>query len=240
VVLSRGRSIHVYGTCVPQQVGTCVPQQVGAADIGGVLDSASGSDDDGSQGGAETPSLGDGGGETPVLGDGGAELAADAEDIAAVGAPPPVAVEEPPPPPPPPPPDPPAPAARAVAVGGRGLPDETVFAPSGGCIKYYIQSSSFVAECSRHHGRCRLTRTSNASTCKRAQGRPLGLMAAWLADHMVQNREDHCNTLYVAMAYSHELRLQKRLELVGRARLEAFERPRDASRDEPEEPIAQP
>jgi len=65
-----------------------------------------------------------------------------------------------------------APSGRRAAVGHVEL--------RYGLARCYTGFA--VAECSEHHGRCRLTRVLHASSLpsRRAQGRPLGLTAAWL------------------------------------------------------------
>lgn len=76
-------------------------------------------------------------------------------------------------------------AVDVVAAPGapvdRGMGEE--IGVPGGYLRYYKKGNMIVAHCIRHGDRdCRLTRTCNASTAKgrAGQGRPLGLMAAWL------------------------------------------------------------
>lgn len=88
-----------------------------------------------------------------------------------------------------PPPLPPPPASVASSVGDRAggrrqKPDATAVFQNRGRVSFYSGSNNkFEAVCSRHPN-CKLTRTSNPPARpgpKTAdQGRPLGLMAAWL------------------------------------------------------------
>ena len=110
-----------------------------------------------------------------------------------------------------------------------------------GKISYYA-NKNFECVCNhpRHvvdGQRCRLTRTSDASDTMAAQGRPLGLMAAWLthADRS-EERVDHRNPFCI-LAFSVEERQHAREALalvVGSAALFACERERRP--DEPLEP----
>ena len=76
------------------------------------------------------------------------------------------------------------PAARAV---GRVpvLPDVSVAHGAYGDIRYNPLSESFIAVCKQAHGDCRRSRTCKAAKTLgtdrlAAQGRPIGLLAAWL------------------------------------------------------------
>ena len=53
-----------------------------------------------------------------------------------------------------------------------------------GRLYYYGGQEQFYAVCSTHGAGCRMTRTKNADKrlLRRAQGRPLGLLSAWLRD----------------------------------------------------------
>ena len=65
--------------------------------------------------------------------------------------------------------------------GARGRAELEVICPNG-AIKYYISTGDFVSTCLRpgHGSKCRLTRTSRPNARRVAQGRPLGLLFAWL------------------------------------------------------------
>ena len=74
-------------------------------------------------------------------------------------------------------------APPAAPIGPRMPADCTVAIPDVGVIRFYASRREFVAHCSfPGHVRCRLTRSSqgHASSARCAQGRPLGLLAAWL------------------------------------------------------------
>ena len=104
---------------------------------------------------------------------------------------------------PPPLPPPLAAPAGAVAEGdmdGPPLEEEYIFdVPGGGQIRYYPNRNEMVCHCKNtaHGKRCRLSRSSaenRRSMQREAQGRPLGLFAAWLRcadDESMCNRDDH-------------------------------------------------
>ena len=66
----------------------------------------------------------------------------------------------------------------------------------GGYVQYYHKLDQFVAYCTHEaHGRCVLTRSSVAGS-RRGQGRPLGLLCAWLemgTTESCQTKADHMN-----------------------------------------------
>ena len=66
--------------------------------------------------------------------------------------------------------------------GGRGVADCVVRLRCGSIISFYEKNSRFQATCGLHRS-CVLTRTGTASNRlgREGQGRPLGLMMAWLA-----------------------------------------------------------
>ena len=80
--------------------------------------------------------------------------------------------------------------ARARAVAARSAA-ELVLEIDGGVLSYYRQGI-FTATCSNPlHHRCVLTRTARAGRAP-AQGRPLGLLASWLAmGTAVESKEEH-------------------------------------------------
>ena len=70
-------------------------------------------------------------------------------------------------------------------MGGR-----RVLALEGGAIPHYPSNGNFEAACAHHRDeRCTLTRAGNASSgsspSRASAGRPLGLLAAWLAIGML-------------------------------------------------------
>ena len=110
-----------------------------------------------------------------------------------------------------------------------------------GSIKFYEKLNCFVAECTcPGHGRRRLTRKSiaHSHTSRSAQGRPLGLLAAWLkAASTYSSQADHSNP-FVACSFSLAERASSRRELrsqPGYAALATCERPsRGGEGEEPE------
>ena len=96
---------------------------------------------------------------------------------------------------------------------GPGVADVTVFLVGIGRISYYAYGNRFEASCdSSIHTICRLTRTSRADRRDRneAQGRPMGLLAAWLlANGLFTTKMDHRETA-VIMSFSHEERMDAR------------------------------
>ena len=122
----------------------------------------------------------------------------------------------------------------------------------GGDTLIYYRDRRFVAVCRRdaHQlpNRCRLERSAEGSgyPSRSAQGRPLGLMAAWLlycnendAGVSCENKEEHIS-LFFLCCLDHATRMRARrhiLTLPGGAQLAAYERPRRLAQLEPEEPI---
>jgi hypothetical protein len=110
-----------------------------------------------------------------------------------------------------------------------------------GSIRLYEKLNCFVAECTYPgHGRCRLTRKSTAhcNPSRYAQGRPLGLLAAWLkAAPSYTSQAEHSNP-FVACSFTFAERVSSRGELSaqpGYAALAMCERPsRDGEGEEPE------
>lgn len=145
-------------------------------------------------------------------------------------------------------PPPPPPAARGHAgalrprsASAREHAEVRVNFPSGRIV-YYRANGNFEAFCRLHDGRCCLTRTGLASArrARAAQGRPLGLMAAWLTrlTCVASNRAEHKDALAIA-SLSHQARFESRRqlrELPGGPELEALERPQrdDEPDSEPE------
>ena len=118
----------------------------------------------------DAPDGADGVGDLPMEGSGGLPAAADAPGLAVLE----VLVEEPPLADEPPPP------AAKRARGGRATLELEI---DGGTLRYYDATGSVVAHCNRHGSHvCRMTRTVRASrhAGRKGQGRPLGLLLAWL------------------------------------------------------------
>lgn len=106
-----------------------------------------------------------------------------------------------------------------------------------GFIAYYDKGKRFQATCTQQgHVRCRLTRTSNESASRGAQGRPVGLMAAWLGHKC--GPDEHRNP-FLVHSFGHGDRLAARRLLrqaPGGDALQACERVRraDEADSEPE------
>ena len=72
---------------------------------------------------------------------------------------------------------------KPVVFAGPRAPkivDDRFDIPNVGSIRFNVKSSSMVAFCPFHTGHCRRTRTCKASTRNQDQGRPLGVLMAWL------------------------------------------------------------
>ena len=98
------------------------------------------------------------------------------------------------PPPPAPPQSPPQPDDdESVASSTRTRAELTCTVP-GGLLTYYSSGAFFTATCNNDlHGRCVMTRSARVGR-RRAQGRPLGFLTAWLAaGNSVDSKEDHWN-----------------------------------------------
>lgn len=119
-------------------------------------------------------------------------------------------------------------ARRQVPVRERADASATTME---GKLFYYDRTSRFFTVCSAHEA-CTRTRTSNPSERKKAQGRPLGYMAAWLLAPAA-TKEEH-----IRIVPSHEDRAQARRLLralaPGFEELESYERPQE--QDEESEP----
>jgi hypothetical protein len=87
--------------------------------------------------------------------------------------------------------------AALLAARGKATAQASVL---GGVIRYYEKSRTFVASCDAHGFKCRWTRSAKKSNVsgRGGQGRPLGLLVAWLgSDHFCgrefASREKHCS-----------------------------------------------
>lgn len=125
----------------------------------------------------------------------------------------------------PPPPLPPIEPERRPRAGVvRGGVGEIVVVTKWGKVTYYAHDERFEAVCKFHQEeaggtmrRCRLTRTTRANPRRRAQGRPLGLMLAWLTDEGLRppTKEEHVSSMHVGTAYSASRRKHWRGVLKG-------------------------
>ena len=146
-------------------------------------------------------------------------------------------------PPPPAPPVPPPPSASSRG-GERGDAQFVVRHPNG-WIAYYPLDQRFQATCGvcppkPSGAKCRLTRTAHASASRPAQGRPLGLMWAWL-DHgptVSATGFDHTDRYFVRLSFPKDVREAARETCHGQplgAQLQSCERPRrDGEGPEPD------
>jgi hypothetical protein len=127
-------------------------------------------------------------------------------------------------------------------IHDRGHAIVRVEFPNRSTISLY-SDGRFEAVC-RHpdhtpSGKCRLTRTSceSADPGAEAQGRPLGLLSAWvLATSDFSTREEHCNVfaLYILDSEARQAARNRLLALPGGALLlEAERAPREAEGPEP-------
>jgi hypothetical protein len=147
-------------------------------------------------------------------------------------------------------PSPPAPMPRLApsqgasstrAKGPRERADVVVHFPNGK-ISFYQKSLSFETCCfCPGHDDCRLTRSAKPSKWKTrlGQGRPLGLLVAWLMNtNSLGDKAEHCNA-FVVMGLSQEIRLAARDTLRGMPNGQALldcERPlKDGEGPEPED-----
>lgn len=147
----------------------------------------------------------------------------------------------------PPPPAAPGMESQPARIGGlRALGMHSVHF-EGGSVTYYAASAHskarFQATCGNpSHGKCRLTRSAEAHAkegVRQAHGRPLGMLAAWLALANIagfESKADH----EVAVAFlDFDTRMAARMDLARQPNgpeLLATERPcREGESDEPEE-----
>ena len=126
----------------------------------------------------------------------------------------------------------------------RGTADATVELPGGiGSIAYDARYKKFQATCRcRDHGySCKLSRTSQPSRAIVGQGRPIGLMGAWLTVELVEmcsDHEAHISPFALAVLSVEKRRVARRLimSLPGGPLLCSYERDlADGEPDEPEE-----
>eukprot|EP00971_Amphidinium_carterae_P344921 6485603-Amphidinium_carterae.1 len=119
------------------------------------------------------------------------------------------------------------------AFFGRSTARATIELEGKGKISFYELTGNFEARCSRHV-QCALTRTCRKTT--RSNGRPLGLLTAWL--NMTCSAELHRDKSYIkGVLHNHSLRLAAReyfQALPGATALLELERAREA--DEGPEP----
>ena len=135
------------------------------------------------------------------------------------------------------------PAARAV-IKVPVLPDVSVAHGAYGDIRYNPLSESFIAVCKQAHGDCRRSRTCKAAKTLHtdrlaAQGRPIGLLAAWLETGALHTTDEAHKKAITGI--TREQRVRARAAFQAHANAEevlVFERPLRAA--EPEEPTSAP
>lgn len=112
------------------------------------------------------------------------------------------------------PPGPPGPVPPAA--DGYDFPWYTFMCDYGKITWYQKKGGFFEATCkNRGHGRCVLTRTAHASARSLADGRPLGLLYAWLC-------ADHCDSQPQHLARGVFLETDAEARLAARQALQAF------------------
>ena len=131
------------------------------------------------------------------------------------------------------------PAARAEGVRRRqNLDTEEVTFAEYGRIRYYPQQKICIAVCANpDHGQCRMERTCSANSrgTNPGQGRPIGLLAAWLRCHAeFPTQQSHLREF----KHTHESRVEARSQFMLMDGAAAFcrlaERPmRDGEAEEP-------
>lgn len=133
-------------------------------------------------------------------------------------------------------PGPPVPAGGGPIVAGGRRPAEGVVLVPGGELRYYQRINRFQARCTNpaHGSQCRKERVAQGGR-KAAQGRPLGFLAAWLAQGALHaDQEEHQN---IAASIAFDVRAAAREALRntdGSAELFSAERPlRAGETDEP-------
>ena len=134
----------------------------------------------------------------------------------------------------------PPPPGPTVPQPLRSTADAVLVLP-GGEIRYYCRYHRYQAHCrvEDHGDSCKLTRTSKSSTISLAQGRPLGLLAAWLDIAFQAECHDHAShvSVFGVALLTHARRRHARQaikDMVGGPFLMSFERPvREAEDEEP-------
>jgi hypothetical protein len=117
----------------------------------------------------------------------------------------------------------------------RGHADNMVIL-DGGSIAWHQTTLRFEARCDKHGDRCRLTRSSEPS--KRAgaifQGRPLGLLGAWLAaGHHCNSKDEH--VAFHSLDERQAAREIIKLNINGHAMLAREREKRDGEDSEPDD-----
>lgn len=86
-------------------------------------------------------------------------------------------------------------AASSSCPKTSKVADDRFEVPPNGSIRYNFKGKNLVAHCACHAGNCRRTRTINRpvnATRNKAQGRPIGLLTAWLEQaHSFAGEKEH-------------------------------------------------
>lgn len=139
-------------------------------------------------------------------------------------------------PPVPPPPAPDDDAGHIRRAGPRGNADVTVWV-EGGRISFYSSKKSFEAVCGNplHKTDSRCVRTCGVTSSALCGGRPLGLLAAWLANNAQANKAEHWAADQFSPTFAERQIRRTMLALAeGTEELFAKERPLDdGEQDEP-------
>ena len=116
------------------------------------------------------------------------------------------------------------------------LPQLSIRVAEHGDIRYNILDGYFQAACALHGSECRRRRTASSSERIQGQGRPLGLLTAWLmAANKYSSKQDHVNARSSDFSFDDRLQARQQFKVLSEADdFFAFERPQAA--DEGEEP----
>lgn len=130
-------------------------------------------------------------------------------------------------------------ASRAKLVTEHSLP-----LPGLGSIRFNSRTNTLTAHCAYlGHGDCRRQRTckpagASCSISNLGQGRPLGLLTAWLQDgHNFETKDQHVAEAELGMDHARRVRARAELAAIdGAAAFFAYERPKAAheAQDEPD------
>ena len=107
------------------------------------------------------------------------------------------------------------PAGSAPPPKKRALVADAVLEIGFATFKYYKADENIVCLCQRtgHGNRCRLQR-SRVAGAKYAQGRPIGLMMAWLTAHLEDDDDNHHGHVHMDPMPSYEDREEGRREFM--------------------------
>ena len=133
--------------------------------------------------------------------------------------------------------------AETLACGGlraTAIPELVLdLGPGLGSVHYNVSGQYFRAHCPCHGDECRRQRTARESETGRAgQGRPIGLLVAWLQSaHAADSKEQHVRMKVAGLSARQEAR-RFFLGLPGSTDL--TDREREKKPGEPDEPVTIP